>query len=645
MRNHKFQARYFFWKNHPIILTPSLICATLLKLKMEKNRQNIGNEKLSTSLGIHKPISVELIEGEFGLKRLGLAERLNDIFQKIGDSDLDQAIIDGAIPKTEVGRVYEDLAIFISEDPNNARLILYLPFQLLPNIKKDSSYQAQRFGNVLTDGWIRLLFESEIGANFDDGDELEPGLGTPPQTRKAAHLLPEFLKHKIISESDLVELLKINSSDQEITRSILEGVIVAKDDNLIGQQAWDEINSMSSIQNAHKLLSKSILQPIDMNMTIDQIAVNLNSGLGQIEKEYSSDSDYVKKVSPKRIVWEKSVKIDNTLEIASKQIALKLTREEITIDDTAEFRAVGIRGIVRAAEIIANNEPEKARIFIEKTLHLLRKFWVKGSPIEKDEIRFGACHLARLKVLPENFLNDFKIEVPDLSLSLPINLNSFVENDGKLIADAAKKIQENPILSKYFYPFILAFGSKIKGYADRNGDFDIAIFVKPGVSWHERKAVTDLLKRYVPELNRVDNVLEFWINEVDGKFGLNPIPENGPRQVVGESQIHFILGGVWIGDHQDLQKLRADLTSKYLNLSRYGEQKEVVRYKLLRQLELDVLQYRIMHKGYKKYYSSKKGVPITHGDLISWKSDFWDPGFRRIATLLFLRKVFLPDLS
>ena len=34
-----------------------------------------------------------------------------------------------------------------------------------------------------------------------------------------------------------------------------------------------------------------------------------------------------------------------------------------------------------------------------------------------------------------------------------------------------------------------------------------------------------------------------------------------------------------------------------------------------------------------------------NSDLIDWKSDYWDPGYRRIATKLFLSRVFLPDLS
>lgn len=606
------------------------------------------------------PITVEFFEGTNGFdlgveekiilgneaaKRACLAKDLTNAFSKIGQNTPDSASEKGLIKQQETDQMFEDLADFILDDPNNVRLILYLPFQVFPDLNENLTSAKQKFGRVLRDGWIRLLFESEIRANFDDGDELEPALGAPPQTRKAAHLLPEFLKRGIVSEVDLVKLLKINSGDTELTQSLLEGAIVAKDDNLIGQQVWDEIQAMPSIQKACKLLPKGVSKPVGMNLTIDQIATNLNSDLIQIENEYTSDSDYLKRVSPKRIVWEKSVKIDNAIETASQQIASKLISGEITISDAEEFKAVGIRGVVRAAEIIAKKEPEKARIFVEKALPMLRIFWRKGSPAEKDEIRFGASHLMRLNALPESFLADFEIVAPDLSVPLPIDLNSFIENDGKPIAEAAKKIQENPILSKYFYPFILAFGSKIKGYADRNGDFDIAVFIKPGVSWQERKDIVHLLKKHVPELNSVDKVLEFWINETDGKFCLNSISENSPKQVVGEDQIHFILGGVWIGDHQDLQKLRADLASRYLNLTRYGKQKEAVRYKLLRQLELDVLQYRLMHKGYKKYYPSKKETPITHGNLIDWRSDFWDPGYRKIATLLFLNKVFLPDLS
>jgi hypothetical protein len=53
-----------------------------------------------------------------------------------------------------------------------------------------------------------------------------------------------------------------------------------------------------------------------------------------------------------------------------------------------------------------------------------------------------------------------------------------------------------------------------------------------------------------------------------------------------------------------------------------------------------------MHKGYRKNYPANKEEKLVYGDLIDFGSDFWDQGYREVATQLFLRKVFLPpDLS
>jgi hypothetical protein len=60
---------------------------------------------------------------------------------------------------------------------------------------------------------------------------------------------------------------------------------------------------------------------------------------------------------------------------------------------------------------------------------------------------------------------------------------------------------------------------------------------------------------------------------------------------------------------------------------------------------MDNLQYRLMHKGYDIFKPSKRIAGSEHSALIDWNSAFWDEGYRRIATLGFLSKVFLPDLS
>jgi hypothetical protein len=69
------------------------------------------------------------------------------------------------------------------------------------------------------------------------------------------------------------------------------------------------------------------------------------------------------------------------------------------------------------------------------------------------------------------------------------------------------------------------------------------------------------------------------------------------------------------------------------------------RERWLEEMERDSLQYRLLHKGFARYYPISSPMNTLHGDGIDGASAFYDPRYRRIATELFIRRVFLPNLS
>ncbi len=148
----------------------------------------------------------------------------------------------------------------------------------------------------------------------------------------------------------------------------------------------------------------------------------------------------------------------------------------------------------------------------------------------------------------------------------------------------------------------------------------------------------------MPEIPNIDKFLEYWTTIEDGKLVFGNI-EEGTRTFVGESAIHFFMGGAWIVGESEIIKLRSNMLERFLDLSRFGDTKAQIRRQFLGQIELDVLQYRLMHKGYRKFYPQIVRERTWNSDLIDLKSDFWDSGYRRVATKLFLSRVFLPDLS
>ena len=591
-------------------------------------------------------------------ERRNLYLSVSNIFEKVSDvsMDLDKALDKGIVHAEEVTTMYEQLSDLIEKDENNTRVILYLPFQLIPGVdgKKESerlTNAQDRFKDVCKNAWIRLLHESEPRASFVDGDVLEPGMGTPPRIRKAAHLIPDLLQKGVLITDDVIEQFDL-SSNEELSRSLLEGIIVARDKQLITDADWQTIQNLCKAKSATVDVSQRSNEKHDKleDKSFEDITIKLDADLAEIDTKYAENSPYTSTISPERAKWEKGVKQDEAIDKAANNIAQQLQSGEMEVKEievfghTEDYNKALIRGITKAAESYSGADLQRAKKLAENSQELIQKLWDSGSSGIKDIIVSTMCHWRRLGIIEDEELKKLGINLPDLSSPFPVNLEELIKTDLQGAIDITRRIKESPSLSESVYPFMLAFGSRLKGYAGLNADLDGAIFVKPTVSWEKREAILRQLHQEIPEVKDLGKILEFWVEEKEGKLGFRIIPE-GTETVIGSPQIHFLIGGAWVSQSKDYQQLYGDMIKKYLDLSRFGEQKDQVRTQLLGQIELDILQYRLMHKGYRKYYPNKRGEGTEHADLIDWESDFWDPGYRRIATQLFLSRVFLPDLS
>ena len=136
----------------------------------------------------------------------------------------------------------------------------------------------------------------------------------------------------------------------------------------------------------------------------------------------------------------------------------------------------------------------------------------------------------------------------------------------------------------------LVGGSSLKGYGDVRSDFDI---------WDYDELSTN--------------------------------PETAPGS---PGMAHVYFNCLWIGSQSNhaLREEQAAACQKYQTL--VGKE----RLMTLERLESDLVQYRLLHKGYARLKSWRKGyVPKTmDGDC-----PFYDDGFRVVATKLFVRYVWL----
>jgi hypothetical protein len=560
-------------------------------------------------------------------KRRILAAQLTEIFEVLSksDVDLDSATEKGLIDRQKVTNLYENFSQFMEADENNGRIILYLPIALLPDQNKIINQDNQlniakiKFGQAYRNAWIRLLFESEVKASFVDGDVLEEGLGEPERIRKAGHLIPFMVEKGIINVTDILNIINLNS-DPELLRSVGSGIKVTKEMGFIEKNDWEKIQQLADAKP--ELLDKF-----------------------KVTENFNQDSQ---NISLKRQIWLKQTRIDAIIQKTEKNLVAKILSGENTISDlyrtgfsqkdNIQFQIAVVRALFKTGEVKKGNS-------IEQILPIITEIWVSNISDLQNEIISGLNRWNKLNLVPHAYLENFGVKPIVLAIPLPIDLNEYLENDGQMLKGVIRKISENKYLSENIYPIILIFGSRIKGYAEKQADTDLAVFFKPGVNPQRRSEILEKLYQEIPELSRIDKLLEFWTTEKDGIYNILPITENTPPNIVGPDQVHFLLGGAWFGKTPEIKKIYESICINYLDLSKFGDKKNEVRMQLLRQIELDMLQYRLMHKGYRRFYPSKRLDGNEYLKEIDWESDYWDEGYRQVATLLFLSRVFLPDIG
>lgn len=608
------------------------------------------------------------------VQRRELYQTLKKSFDKLNDPDLSitEAVSKNIFSSEEAAGIYNKLSSFIETDENNSRIILYLPFQILPDFSHSaiSGFQrldeAQRkFGKICRLSWIRLLHESEPRATYTNGDILEESLGEAERIRKAGHLTPELLYRGIISQTDIADILEI-SEDGELLRSITEGVVVARDRNLIDPEIWEKLMIESEVKpEIADVLTKSA-KGTEIKFSVDEDINALNTGnwmkaaedylgmaINKADDKFVPGSEYAGKVSQARIKWERYSTRNQIIDQVAEQIAFKLHNREVNIADLENLSSkpglfesypiTGIRSIMLAAEKIAGENPGQAKVFIQEYESFIQILWDSESAEIQDAIKVGLTRLRRLNVIGDETVNKFNIRILDLASPFPVNRETIIHDFNYLI-DASKKIKDHPMLSKYIYPFFVVFGSRVKGYAYAKADYDSAIFIKPGVDPEKRNEIMETLKRDVPEMKNTEKLLEYWITEENGRYGMRSSFLKG-RVIVGALQVHFLWNGVWLGQGEDMKKFHDAIVKKYLDLNRFEEDKEEARNHVLGQVEMDIVQYRLMHKGYKRNYPQRRSQGTKHSYMIDGESDYWDPAYRRIASLIFISRVFIPDLD
>ena len=588
----------------------------------------------------------DLLKEQAALRRELLSD-LENIFKDIpqADTEIEKAYEAGHLEAARVQKTYEQLLTFLEADPYNERVLLYLPFELLPQKNWDSgspevNEAIEAFRNQYLSRWRELLQTHDLRANFNDGDVPEPEIrkGPLPEVSKAAHLIPILVQKEWITPEEVLMLLE-KSDDEILKESIADTLPVLTDMNLLPEKTLEEmiasqnsfIRNIGIIVKSNQETSPKVEEIVRDEAWLQSTISEITESLEKVEAVYSENLSTM----PARARWQRQKEISEITDKYAEEVATALSKNELSLqnitdlmDSNPAFIPTGISAI---------------RIAVQKgvaldTEELFKKLWDKNVPEIQNEIRKTLLYWHNLGIISKEYLDTFEIT--------PINLDKEIFLPPMLteqLREISASIESDPRLSEFIHDVIIVYGSKIKGY-DTNADTDLAVFVKPDISIDQRNELQALLTKLFSSYEIDGHALEFWLTpSLDSThFDIKDFPN--PDTSLGDSTLtHVLFGGIWIGSDATIKQLYEKALAPY-----FFSDKEIfgkdAREIWLHELERDALQYRLMHKGYAKFHPAQGGIHTDHSDSIDGESMFFDSGFRRLATKLFLKKVFLPKL-
>ncbi|MDP3770565.1 MAG: hypothetical protein U1A25_00530 [Candidatus Sungbacteria bacterium] len=359
------------------------------------------------------------------------------------------------------------------------------------------------------------------------------------------------------------------------------------------------------------------------------------------------------RISQARLAWEQQDKEEKIIAKYSEIFATALTGGLLTPDNARDFITsanadmeilIGVRSIGRAIEITARDDMKKAKQMHHDYEIALRHLWQKNTSRIRDALISAWSRCAHADIIDHSYLQQFGEYVPQLDLPFTHNSKLIIEKEIQDFVPVITSLESDPEMSQFLYPVSIFFGSRIKGYAVQSADLDVAVCIKPGTPRDQQPRIREFLSKKFSHEKIGGKVVQFWL----AREGKNLIVQDFPLSdvsIADSTWVHILLGSVWCGKQEAIRELYEKLLTQYL----FSQDKKIAGYDArkiwLEEIERDVLQYRLMHKGYARYYPEQGGIHTPHADLIDSQSTFWDSGYRRVATKLFLRRVFLPQLG
>ena len=562
--------------------------------------------------------------------------------------------------------MYKELFVLLESDPYNNRMALYFPFELLPQKgieteNKELSQSINDFSNIYMKKWKELLSVHDFRASFVDGDLLEPELRNGPHEKvnKAAHLIPIIIKKNLLPFSEIIKIME-DSDDKVLKHSIADTLPILNDMGLISE------NDFNLILNSKEILVRNMYPIIKSNegntnnVEADKNIYDKNwlSGINnEIEKDLKPSEEKQAKFSnftKERIAWVKQENLKELINKYSDGLFNGIENDSISLDDIQEWLAanetstsnkqIAIDGIRKYVENKASVEIKDSRESLKKFESILLGLQNENAPEIEDTLISTWSRFASISIIDDTYIDKNNIQIQKIDTPFFSNNKKETIEEINYISKITESIENNTELSKYIYPISIVYGSKIKGYGTKNSDTDIAIFIKPGVSNDEKTNIRKLINETFTGKEINGKALEFWLKNEGSELQIQDLEDSDDRQA-SSATISVLLEGAWCGKKEAIKELYEKLLPGFL----HSQDKKIAdidaRKIWMKELERDTLQYRLLHKGYARLNVEQGGIKTKNGNDIDKNSMFWDSGYRRLATKLFITKVFLPQLE
>lgn len=591
------------------------------------------------------------------MMRTDASRALSVLFEAIpvATENIETALAEHKISNEEIANAYETCAMLFESDPFNNRLALYFPFELLPLEHAESSRELKeaqvRFGDAYKTAWESLLVEHDLREDFAAGDiiESEHRRESLPRVVKAAHLIPMLMKRGVVSFEEVLSFLE-NTADTVLKQSVADGLAVANDTGQLTEEQRDCLSRSTSrfAQNVGSLLRDGT-RDTSKEVHSQEPHALLEEAAG-IWKNEEESLDNTSPMTKSRKKWLLDQKIEHITEAYGNGLRPLINTGTLTPDILRDLAVGGdailsslivIHAVRSAIESLAREDTGTARNSVTQYIPLFELFRAENNTRIQEEVARTFYHLHSLGMLTDQELVSHEFTLPLLDASASRIMHS-MQKETSVFMDAAKRIETHPELSKLLYPIIVLLGSRTKGYASGEADLDTAVFVRPDVPEEKRALLQSLTDEILGNAGS-EKAMEFWLKEVDGSLAIQDFENPDPQR--GDSTLVHPLLGIWCGDKATITELYREMMPQYV----YSRDKKILgeeaRAVWLKGMEHDLLQYRLLHKGYDRFCAPQGGIRSPHSDVIDSASPFYDSGYRRLATKLYIDKVFLPQLS